>query len=32
MYHTLIVAWRRGFINEDIEIFHYSVTENKYTT
>lgn len=31
MYHTLIGAQRRGFIDNDIEIFHYSITENKYT-
>jgi hypothetical protein len=32
MYHTLIGAQRRGFIDSDIEIFHYSITENRYTT
>lgn len=31
MYHTLKGAQRRGFIDSDIEIFHYSITENKYT-
>ncbi|MBP1995509.1 hypothetical protein J2Z66_007151 [Paenibacillus eucommiae] len=31
MYETLVVAQRRGFISEDIEIFHYSITENKYS-
>jgi len=31
MYHTLHGAKRRGFIDSDIEIFHYSITENKYT-
>lgn len=31
MYQTLKGAQRRGFIDSDIEIFHYSITENKYT-
>ncbi|MBK1810717.1 hypothetical protein JHL18_08710 [Clostridium sp. YIM B02505] len=31
MYHTLIGAQRRGFIDSSIEIFHYPITENKYT-
>ncbi|MEW9122683.1 MAG: cyclic-phosphate processing receiver domain-containing protein [Thermotaleaceae bacterium] len=31
MYHTLKGAQKRGFIDSDIEIFHYSITENKYT-
>ena len=31
MYHTLKGAQRRGFIDEDIQIYHYSITENKYT-
>ncbi|XOS94505.1 cyclic-phosphate processing receiver domain-containing protein [Brevibacillus laterosporus] len=31
MYHTLIGARRRGFIDYDIEIYHYSITKNKYT-
>lgn len=30
MYHTLIGAQRRGFIDAKIEIFHYSITINKY--
>lgn len=29
MYQTLLGAKRRGFI--DIEIYHYSITKNKYT-
>lgn len=31
MFHTLKSAQRRGFINSDIEIYHYSITANKYT-
>ena len=31
MYHTLKGAQRRGFIDQDIEIYHYSITVNKYT-
>ena len=31
MYQTLHGAKRRGFIDSDIEIYHYSITENKYT-
>ena len=31
MYQTLKGAQRRGFIDSDIEIYHYSITENKYT-
>lgn len=31
MYHTLKGAQRRGFINKDIQIFHYSITQNKYS-
>lgn len=31
MYHTLIGAQKRGFIDKDIEIYHYSITKNKYT-
>lgn len=31
MYKTLLGAQRRGFIADDIEIYHYSVTVNKYT-
>ena len=31
MYETLIAAQRRGFIDADIEIYHYPITENKYT-
>jgi len=31
MYHTLIGAQRRGFIDENIEIYHYSITQNRYS-
>jgi len=31
MYHTLKGAQRRGFIDQDIEIYHYSITVNKYS-
>ncbi|ATF15791.1 hypothetical protein A616_28720 [Brevibacillus brevis X23] len=31
MYQTLIGAKRRGFIDGDIEIYHYSITLNKYS-
>lgn len=31
MYHTLMGAQRRGFIDEDIKIYHYSITQNKYS-
>lgn len=31
MYETLLASQRRGFIDKDIEIYHYSITENKYT-
>lgn len=31
MFHTLKGAKRRGFIDQDIEIFHYSITQNKYS-
>lgn len=31
MYETLLAAQRRGFINENIEIYHYSITTNKYS-
>lgn len=31
MYETLLGAQRRGFINSSIEIYYYSVTENKYS-
>jgi hypothetical protein len=31
MYQTLIAAQRRGFIEKDNEIYHYSITENGYT-
>jgi hypothetical protein len=31
MYKTLKGAQRRGFIDQDIEIYHYSITVNKYS-
>jgi len=31
MYQTLLGAQRRGFIDSDIEIYHYSTTQNKYS-
>ncbi|CEG26336.1 cyclic-phosphate processing receiver domain-containing protein [Bacillus sp. B-jedd] len=31
MYHTLKAAQRRGFIDNDIEIYHYSITPNRYS-
>jgi len=31
MYQTLLGAQKRSFIDSDIEIFHYSITVNKYT-
>lgn len=31
MYETLKGSQRRGFISQEIEIYHYSITENKYT-
>ncbi|MBA2938896.1 hypothetical protein HZF08_11305 [Paenibacillus sp. CGMCC 1.16610] len=31
MYETLLAAQRRGFIDEDIEIYHYALTVNKYS-
>lgn len=31
MYQTLKAARKRGFIDSDIEIFHYSITVNKYS-
>ncbi|WBW98364.1 cyclic-phosphate processing receiver domain-containing protein [Oceanirhabdus sp. W0125-5] len=31
MYHTLLGAQRRGFIDSDIKIYHYPVTENIYS-
>lgn len=31
MYKTLLSSQRRGFIKDDIKIYHYSITENKYT-
>lgn len=32
MYQTLIGAQRRDFIEKDIKIYHYSITENRYTS
>jgi hypothetical protein len=31
MYQTLLGAQRRGFIDMDIEIYHYSITINRYS-
>ncbi|MBM7568591.1 hypothetical protein JOC55_005581 [Paenibacillus sacheonensis] len=31
MYETLLAAQRRGFIEADIEIYHYPITANKYS-
>ncbi|GMK40562.1 hypothetical protein PCCS19_36180 [Paenibacillus sp. CCS19] len=31
MYETLLAAQRRGFIDLNIEIYHYPFTENKYS-
>lgn len=31
MYQTLLGAQRRGFIDGDIEIYHYPITKNVYT-
>ena len=31
MFHTLKGAQRRGFIAADIEIYHYSITINRYS-
>ncbi|WP_459477344.1 cyclic-phosphate processing receiver domain-containing protein [Clostridium saccharoperbutylacetonicum] len=31
MYQTLLGAQRRGFIDSNIEIYHYSITQNKYS-
>ncbi|MWV44907.1 hypothetical protein GRF59_14895 [Paenibacillus sp. HJL G12] len=31
MYETLLAAQRRGFISEEIEIFYYPITANKYS-
>lgn len=32
MYETLKGARRRGFIDQDIEIYRYSITPNKYSS
>lgn len=31
MYQTLKASQRRGFISEEIEIYHYPITKNKYS-
>ncbi|MCP8971029.1 cyclic-phosphate processing receiver domain-containing protein [Ectobacillus ponti] len=31
MFETLKGAQRRGFIEDDIEIYHYSITPNRYS-
>lgn len=31
MYETLLASQRRGFIDDDIEIYRYPITPNKYT-
>ena len=31
MYETLLAAQRRGFISKEIEIYHYSITPNRYS-
>ncbi|GAB6989434.1 cyclic-phosphate processing receiver domain-containing protein [Paenibacillus pini] len=31
MYETLLAAQRRGFINENIEIYYYPITKNIYS-
>lgn len=31
MYETLLAAQRRGFIDSNTEIYHYSITKNKYS-
>ena len=31
MYHTLLGAQRRGFIDSDIKVYHYSITGNLYS-
>jgi len=31
MYQTLLAAQRRGFISDEIEIYHYSITPNRYS-
>lgn len=31
MFHTLLAAQRREFINSNIEIYNYPITENKYS-
>ncbi|WP_367576353.1 hypothetical protein [Bacillus sp. FJAT-29814] len=31
MFQTLKAAQRRGFIENDKEIYHYSITPNKYS-
>ncbi|WP_328161584.1 hypothetical protein [Cytobacillus praedii] len=31
MYQNLMAAQRRGFIDNDIQIYHYPITKNKYS-
>ena len=31
MFETLKATRRRGFIDDDIQIYHCSITQNKYT-
>jgi hypothetical protein len=31
MYQTLLASRKRGFIDEDIEIYYYPLTKNKYS-
>lgn len=31
MYETLMGAQKRGFIDDDIKIYYYSITQNKYS-
>ena len=31
MYYTLLGAQRRGFIDDNIEIYNYSIAQNKYS-
>jgi len=31
MYHTLLGSQKRGFIDDDIKIYYYSITQNKYS-
>ena len=31
MYHTLLGAQKRGFIDDDIKIYYYPITQSKYS-